>query len=331
MHPPSLGPVTALDESTAVCRCLVYRDALDMPVVDMHTHVFPDWLAGDAVRRLEQSWGVLASFDGTAAGLHRHLERSDVSLAVVQPVATAPGQVRAINDWLVQLSYRRILPFAAMHPDVQDQAEEVSRIAAMGFRGFKLHPELQGFRPDSDFMRPLYEATIKYGLIIFSCAGPYTGHMTVQSTPNRFSRVIDEYPELSLVLAHMGGYQQWDEVWTQLVGRRVFLETSFTLRPDGGLTPREFSELVCAHGAHRVLFGTDAPLADIAGEIYAIRSLDLASSDKEQVLWRNAIRLLRLPRRIDEGLQGGWRRRRNGRSHGMLLGDRVPLGPFAGG
>ncbi len=263
-----------------------------MRTIDVHTHAFPDAIAAAASQVLERRWSAAPSFDGTLAGLVRAMDDASIDVAVVQPVATKPQQVRTINDWLASVANDRVATFGAMHPDVDDVRGEISHLVTLGFRGFKLHPELQTFHPDSDRMRPVYEAAIANNLAVFSCAGVNVGVPTLHSTPQRFAAVLDEYPSLRLILAHMGGYLQWDNVRRDLVGREVSLDTSYSLLPLGGLERDEFVEIVREHGADRVLFGTDAPLADMSTEIRAIVECAFEATELEAIMWRNAARLL---------------------------------------
>ena len=68
-------------------------------IVDLHVHAFPDEIAERAVHTLLETYQVEAVTDGTISGLLAHMAKAGVDYAVVQPVATRPGQVRSINDW----------------------------------------------------------------------------------------------------------------------------------------------------------------------------------------------------------------------------------------
>jgi predicted TIM-barrel fold metal-dependent hydrolase len=263
-------------------------------IVDIHTHAFPDFVAATAVRRMENAWNIRGSFDGTLKGLRVAIADAGVSMAVLQPVATTPESVRGINDWVAGLSSSVLVPFGALHPDMDDPEGEIARLASLGVRGFKLHPGHQGFSPGEKRLQPIYDAAAAHGLIVFTCAGHDEANRVVQSTPEMFARVVERNPELRLVIAHLGGYRQWPEVRRHLVGLPVWLETSYTLRPLGDLLPAEFVELVTAHGADRVVFGSDAPLADIASELKLIRGSGLEADQLDMVLGGTAMDLLGL-------------------------------------
>jgi predicted TIM-barrel fold metal-dependent hydrolase len=258
-------------------------------ILDVHTHIFPDRVAPTALGTIEEMAGVRPSFDGTCAGLLAALDRAGVSRAAVQPVATRPGQVAGINDWVAALPRERLIPFGAFHPDLAEPAAELARIAALGLPGFKLHPEFQLFAPDERRMDDVYEAAAGLGLAIFFHAGRDIAVPTYRGTPESFARVHRRHPGLTLILAHMGGWGVWDEVREHLLGRDVYLETSMTLH---FLGDEGFVELVRAHGVERVLFGSDAPWDEVRGALSRVRAAGLDDEELEAVLARNALRLL---------------------------------------
>jgi len=138
-------------------------------------------------------------------------------------------------------------------------------------------------------MAPIYEALARHDLAVFFHAGADIAIDTVSSSPAVFARVLDAYPDLRVALAHMGGWQQWDEVLEVLAGRDVLLETSFTL---GFIGADRFMELVRAHGAERVAFGSDGPFGDVVGELRTFGALDLDEDARAAIMWRNAERFL---------------------------------------
>jgi len=260
-----------------------------MRVIDLHVHAFPDKIAAGAVANLEGLTGYARHFDGTLDGLRESVARNGVERAVVLPVATKPESVAGINDWAVRSQDAHVACFGAMHPDHPDPAAEIERLAGLGLRGVKMHPEFQSFRPDEDRMAPIYEALARYDLAVFFHAGADIALDTVTSAPEVFVRVLDACPGLRVALGHMGGWRQWDEVLEVLAGRDVVLETSFTLAFIGA---DRFLDLVRAHGADRVAFGSDGPLGDAAGELQAIGALELEEDERAAILWRTAERFL---------------------------------------
>jgi uncharacterized protein len=260
-----------------------------MRIIDFHTHAFPDAIAPAAVASLAAEGDVSAVYDGTVTGLIATMDRSGVDVSVVQPVATKPSQASTINEWAVSVASDRIIAFGAMHPDLDDPATELARMHALGLRGFKMHSEYQAFAPDEPRLDPIWSAAAELGLIAFFHAGADIAVPTVRGTPGAFRRLLDRWPGLTVVLAHMGGYECWTEVAEVLAGREVWLDTSYTL---GHLSDEEFVSLVRAHGSDRVLFGSDGPWTDPAVEVAHLLRLGLEPAETEGILGRNAERLL---------------------------------------
>lgn len=262
-----------------------------MRIIDFHTHVFRDDVAPIAVPALEVRGNLRAVYDGTIHGLLRAMARSGVDISVIQPVATKARQVCSINDWVASVDDPRIIPFGAMHPDFEDPLAEVARMAKLGLRGFKMHPEYQDFAPDEERMKPIYVAAMAYGMVVLFHAGADLICPTVRGTPSAFAAMLDEFPGLTAVLAHMGGYCQWPEVVEVLAGRDVYFDTAYSL---GHLSDDEFVSLVKKHDAERVLFGSDGPWTDQARELEHLRSLPLSVAEIDAIVGGNAERLLEL-------------------------------------
>ncbi len=269
-------------------------------VVDFHVHCFPDDLAPRALSKLAAAAGVEPYLDGTASSLRRSMREAGISLSVVQPVATRPQQVRAINAWAAEqeairrsgLHPEQLLFFGTLHPDLADWREEIRRIKEDGLRGIKFHSDYQGFFVDEERMWPVYEALFQEGLIILFHAGADIGLLPpVHCTPEGLARVLRRFPGGRIVAAHMGGYLCWEGVARHLVGTEIYLDTSFSFADLGAAG---MVRLIRAHGPHKVLFGTDSPWTGQKESLASIQGLDLPPDAKERILHRNALFLLGL-------------------------------------
>lgn len=266
-----------------------------MSIIDVHTHAFTDALAPKAIPSIMAEAtiadGMVPYYDGTVAGLIEAMDRAGVDRSVLAPVATKPSQVTTINDWIISLDRERIIPFGAMHPDFPEPAAEIARLAGSGIRGIKMHSRNQDFLPDEPRLAPVYRAVIDSGLIVLFHAGRDMAQSGYEARPVHFARMLDEYPDLVCVLAHMGGYQFWPEVREHLCGRDVYLDTAYVPRrlPDADLL-----SLIWDHGAGKVLFGSDGPWTDVSAEIAHISQLGLTPTELAGVLGGNAERLLGL-------------------------------------
>lgn len=262
-----------------------------MRIIDVHTHIWPDTLAAAAVSAVGSQGHIAPNYDGTVAGLLASMDGAGIDTSVVLPVATKPSQVRTINDWAAGLASERLVPFGAMHPDFEDPRSEIARMAGLGLRGFKMHPEYQSFAPHEARMVPIYEAAIANDMTLFFHAGGDVAFTSVRGTPESFVGVIEAWPQLRAVLAHMGGFRQWHAVTGRLAGCDVLFDTAYTL---GHLPDTEFVALAREHGCHRVMFGSDGPWTDAKAQLDHLRRLPFTSDELAAILGGNAERLLAL-------------------------------------
>lgn len=256
-------------------------------IIDIHDHIFPDKVSRKATDAIGRYYGIKMRHDGTVETLLEAGRRIGTANYVVHSSATTVEQVRAINDYIcgVQAAHPEFIGFATLHPGLSDIGREVERIIAMGLHGIKLHPEFQNLTIDEDYMMPLYEA-IEGRLPILMHIGDRNRD---SSSPKRLAHVLDSFPELVVIAAHLGGYSVWDQASEYIIGRNLYIDTSSSLP---FLEPSEATGIIRRHGIGRVLFGTDYPMWDHAEELERFMRLDLTEDERKAVLHDNAHRLL---------------------------------------
>ena len=282
-------------------------------IIDIHTHTFPDAIAARAVNKLKHNSHTEPVLDGTALSLSASAKAAGVDLAVIQPVATSPAQVRDINDGAIETnrssSVTRLASFGCMHPAFDAPEQECARLAKAGVKGIKLHPVYQLTDMDDPSYVRVLRAAADCGLLVLIHAGIDVGFLDrTYSDVRKIARALDSVPEGRYILAHMGGWRQWDEAQALFAGREnVWIDTSFSL---GDMTPlgdgfyemhslsrlsqERFLQMAEAFGAEKLLFGTDSPWEGQAAEIAKIRALPLKEEEKAAILGGNAKALLGL-------------------------------------
>jgi len=259
--------------------------------IDFHTHIDPDPVAQKTVAAVRLRAGVEAYTDGTLEGLKKSMAAAGIDLSVVAAVATKPEQVASIQRWLTSIRQRGIETLATMHPADPLNSEQMKVLKRQGFQGIKLHPDYQDFFVDEPRMYPFYEAVAAEGMFILFHAGVDRGlPHPVHATPKRLATVHEAIPELCMVVAHLGGEEAYEETAVHLLGRNLYLDTSFVLRTMPG-TFRE--RILTEHPADRLLFASDSPWTDQGKELEFLLQLPyLTESDKEKICFSNAARLL---------------------------------------
>lgn len=262
----------------------------DMTVIDMHVHAFPDDLAERAISTLEKAADWRAIGGGRVADLIESMDAAGVDKSVVCTIATRPEQMEGILRWCEAISGERIVAFPSVHPQADNPAGWVERIAEAGFAGIKLHPMYQDFAADDEMMDPLYAAASDCDLLLELHSGCDIAFVADRrASPQRLARVVRKHPKLKLICTHLGGWMSWNDVRKHLVGSGVYLETSFSIE---WLGPQGCEEIIRAHGAERILFGTDWPWADQARQIAMFEATALSDEQKHRIFRGNAAELL---------------------------------------
>jgi len=257
-------------------------------IVDFHAHAFHDKIAEKAAKNLTEYYDIPLAGNGMFRYLLESMQENKIDKLVIHATATKPEQVPVINQYVSGLIGDNIIGFGTLHPDYADWKSELDKFPALGLHGIKFHPIFQGFNIDDESMFPIYEALEgKYPMLIHVGDKNSDG-----ATPRRLARVLDKFPKLVTIAAHMGGFSEWEAAREYIIGREnVYVDTSSSIR---FMEPEEATELVYAHGVDRVLFGTDYPLSLHVPELAVFDKLELTEEEKEQILWKNAYRLLGL-------------------------------------
>lgn len=279
--------------------------------IDFHTHTFPDSMAERVIVPMGRSSRVKHYIDGTMSGLKASMERAGVDLSVVLPVATKAKQVETLNAvsagnnerWAEQ----GIFSFGAMHPDFDDYKAELARVKEQGLKGVKIHPPYQQIPLNDVRYLRIIERCAELDLIVVTHAGIDVGVPGEWCTPDMALEVHRQVPWSKLVLAHLGGWRQWEEVLDKLAGRDLYLDTAFcfnAVEPAEGtvrgeeerwLISRElFRALVKKHGAERILFATDSPWSDQRRDLHWLERAGLAPAELAAVRGGSGAKLLGL-------------------------------------
>ena len=262
-------------------------------MIDFHTHIFPDKIAEKTLEFLSGRCHTVPYTNGMAEGLCKSTEEAGLELSIALPVVTKPSQFESINRFAQQFRGNNILSFGGIHPDSADYKQQLRQIKEMGFQGIKLHPDYQEtFFNDIKYKRILAFAS-ELGLIVSVHAGFDPGYPEcVHCTPKMAREAIEEVRPEKLVLAHMGGYQRWNEVEQELVGLDVWFDTAVVF---GQISDEQFIRICRNHGTDRILFATDSPWSGQKESVTYFNNMDMTSEEKQLIFTENAKKLLTLP------------------------------------
>jgi len=262
-------------------------------VIDFHTHIFPDAIAEKTISFLQKQSGIVPATDGTLNGLLQSMERTGVDMSVILPVVTKPSQFESVNAFAKSVNEKyagKLLSFGGIHPDSADYKKELKTIKEMGLPGIKLHPDYQGVMIDDVRYMRIIEYAAELDLIVSTHAGLDNGFPDlIHCPPDRMRKVLDMIKPEKFVVAHYGGWKQWELVYEYLADSDVYFDTAVTF---GYLEQEVFLKIWEKHEKDKVLFATDSPWSDAAMAIEKVQALPISKEEKDALLAGNAKTLL---------------------------------------
>lgn len=259
-----------------------------MKIIDCHCHIYPDKIAEKASESTGHFYGLPMCYHGTAAQMLKEREKAGITHSVVFSVATKPSQVRSINAFLADEAAKNptLAALGASHPDSGDIPGDIQNVLELGFKGIKLHPDIQGVAIDDPRCDEIYRLCEENGLIALIHMGDPRYDL---SHPDRLVKILDRYPGLKVVGAHFGGWGIWKYAAERLTKyQNLIVDCSSTM---AFMTPDETLSLIRSYGAERVLFGTDYPMWDFELEMQRFNALRLNDDERELILYKNAEKL----------------------------------------
>lgn len=265
-----------------------------MDIIDFHAHIYPEKIAEKAVQAVGGFYGIhMDVTDGTADGLLKECRASGVSRCLVQSVATTAAQVEKINDYISAecKKHSEFIGFGTMHADFENPQQEIERMIGLGLQGVKIHPDTQNFAMDDRRMFEIYDMISGRLPILIHC-GDYRYDF---SNPQRLKNVLDNFPKLTVIAAHFGGWSLWDLAMEYISDKDCYMDCSSSMMYLGKVRSKE---IIRHYGAERILFGTDFPMWHAKEELLRLEQLDLKPEEYKLILSENANRLLNINKRI---------------------------------
>ncbi|MEO8353663.1 MAG: amidohydrolase family protein [Chthoniobacteraceae bacterium] len=248
-------------------------------IVDVHTHVFrPDLDFGESLRADMTRCGVDPAAWGDVC--ERHLETTRAAdVAVVFGLQAAATGWKTPNDYVaahVARAPERLLFFAAVDPASDGCMAELERChSELGAVGVKLAPLYQNVHPRDPRCVEIYRYCERHGLPVLFHAGTsfVSGTPLDFSRPVHFDAVAVDFPELRMVLAHLGHPWEGETIAVIRRHRHVFADLSALY-----YRPWQFYNsmrlLVEYHADAKVLFGSDFPFTATGDSLAGVRGVN---------------------------------------------------------
>ncbi|MFQ5915702.1 MAG: amidohydrolase family protein [Nitrospinota bacterium] len=308
--------------------------------IDIHAHAFPESFVKEYKPLVESGLVPSIDLDFRPWNVDEHLallEEVGIDLQVLSLVLTAyvpdrdamRGIIQAGNDGIAEVCRRFPEKFAALAAlplvSVDDSVQEVRRaVDQLGMRGVILGSNVRGEPIDGEKYHPLFEELNGRKLpILFHPIDPmgperynefqldlwvgWPAETTFAISRLILNGVLDRFPDMRLILSHLGGSTHY---LLERIGEaarfgrmeRPFLEYYKAMYYETA-GPVPSAAVYCAHslfGPARILLGTDYPFGPEEGRDFArkaiscVTQLSLPEEDEESIFSGNARELLGL-------------------------------------
>lgn len=266
-------------------------------IIDFHAHIFPEKIAGPTLGKLSSVSGIIPFTDGTADGLRRSMKENGISYSVNLPAITKASQFESTNRFAAEVNGKDgIISFGGMHPECDCPEDKLDYIKSLGLPGIKLHPDYQQCFVDDEKNVRIIKYAVEIGLMVTLHAGLDAAFPDLtHCTPERCAHMLDmvygtnEPEKPQIILAHMGGRRHYDGVNKYLAHRNVYFDLAYILEETD---PAVVRDTVRAHGAERILFGTDSPWCSQKDDLRRVENLGFTDSELELILGKNAAEAL---------------------------------------
>jgi predicted TIM-barrel fold metal-dependent hydrolase len=274
--------------------------ALGIPgLADVHTHFLPPRMMQRVWAYFEEGGPLIGSawpiqYRWPDEDRVAHLRAMNVQLFSALAYAHRPDMAADLNAWTMEFAKNTAgcLPSATFYPE-PGAAGYVSDVLRDGARIFKLHLQVGGFSPVDPLLDPVWRLLSEAGTPVVVHAGhapaaaQYTG-------PDPFAQLLRRYPDLTVIVAHMGAPDYTSFLNLAEAYENVYLDTTMIFTGWLGEFPAAELPRVRDLGLRRkVLLGSDFPNIPYpyARQIAALTGLGLGQEWLRAVCWENATAL----------------------------------------
>lgn len=255
-----------------------------MTLTDWHSHIWrPEHLGAEFTAAIDGHYTHKPSAGGTPEAHREAMERAGVDECVIIALTSDHLGVSIPNS--VVADYARTwngkaVAVASVDPNRVSAAAELRDAHDMGMRGVKLAPPYQNFHPHSPEAYSVYEVAASLGMfVVFHQGGVSVRRGVLEvAQPVLLDRVARDFPDMTVIIAHMG--QPWHHEVVPLLRKhpRVYADLSARCSRTSQLR-RILRDLNDYDLIPKILWGSDFPTFDPA--VHAQQLLQAADRSDE--------------------------------------------------
>lgn len=250
---------------------------------------------------------------GTVDALKETMEKCGIEKAVCFApfpyVMRDAGLTQNNNEFLAEgiKNDERFVGFGTVDFDRDDIADQVRHIAALGFKGIKVHPAAQEISVVGEKAFALYAEAVEQKLFLSFHTGLHW-HRIKDYHPLLFDEVAWHFPDLQFSMEHIGGYHFFRDALAVMCNNarhtphaNVYAGWTSVTDTDKNdiwsLSDDELLAVIRQTGDEMSIFGTDFPFKNakkINAAIERFEALPISEEAKDSLFGKNLARALKI-------------------------------------
>jgi len=272
-----------------------------MDIIDFHTHLLKKDMSNPTLLNFLEEinpefYARIEEYANNPRLFTEYLKSQGVKYAVVLPEHAPATSAFVPTEAVLEYCHGHdmLLPFASLnpntHPDPTTKLEYYVKDCKV--KGLKLLPSYQFFYPNEARLYPLYAKAqeLRIPVVFHVGSSIFKGTRLKYCAPIHLDDVAVDFPDLKIIMAHSGrGFWYHECFFLSRFHKNIYMDIT-------GLPPKNllnyFPEL--EKNSEKIIFGSDWPPIpkDLGENIEAIKSLPLSDRTIENILYKNAQRLL---------------------------------------
>ena len=270
-------------------------------IIDIHTHIYPVALAR---RAMEVTGHENDDFKKLPIreNLLARMREAGVDLSVNLPVVSKPQNQGEVNRFAKESARKNIISFGGLHPDCENVIEELEKLKDMEMAGIKFHPPFQKVHLEDPKYEEMWRKINELGFPVLIHMGTARIVRPYDLYTSGIQKILKFAPDIPIIMAHMGSFcmmKNPDEDLENLP-ENVFIDTAMSAELEEA---GEFEEIIRRFGTNRVLYGSDFPYGTQKAAIASIRDSIFTDIEKEDMLWKNAAKILKTVGKLPENIE----------------------------
>lgn len=263
-------------------------------IIDMHVHI---------ATKESEIYSLNAKRPITLNAIQQGMVKAGIYRAAVITIAWkgVMADTRLRNDSIISLCRRNpsFIPVCSVHPLDQDSAlTEMSRLAKLGVKIIKLHPNAQQFDVGAPEVSALAaKAGELHMTLLFDSYNP-----TDNNELGKLIMLAATHQETKFIFAHMGLVNFAQLLTIEALKKypwykqNIWMDIS-AIAPILGNSPfhDQLIWTIRKIGIDQFLFGSDYPIFEQAEAVHAVREMGFTFQEEEKLFYDNANRLLNAP------------------------------------